>query len=139
MSRGHGHVQRALLDLIASDQIAAWPVGEICRRIYGATPQRKHRVAVDRALDRVTLPEPWEILHISGPGSERVVFNACSLISRARINWLDQNWTWPDIKFVRRRLLKGFFVPAALEYMIEQSQGHMEQMADLLSKLSTIA
>ena len=42
------------------------------------------------------LPEPWEIGYLSTRGAERVVFNACSVISRARINWLSQTWLWRD-------------------------------------------
>ena len=88
MSRGPGHVQQAILALIESDQDGAWPLGEVCQRVYsGAFVEKKHRVAVARALRTMALPEPWRVAQMSRPGAEYCLFNACSVESRTRLNW----------------------------------------------------
>ena len=88
MSRGPGPVQQAILALIESEQDGAWPLGEVCRHVYGAAlVEKKHRVAVARALRTMALPDPWRVAQMSRPGAEYCLFNACSVESRTRLNW----------------------------------------------------
>ncbi len=88
MSHGPGPVQQAILALIESDQDGAWPLGEVCQRVYsGAFVEKKHRVAVARALRTMVLPEPWQVTYLSRPGTEYCLFNACSVESKTRFMW----------------------------------------------------
>ncbi len=88
MSRGPGPVQRAILALIEGDQDGAWPLGEVCQHVYGgAFVEKKHRVAVARALRTMLLPEPWQVAYLSRPGTEYCLFNACSAESQTRFKW----------------------------------------------------
>lgn len=64
MSRGHGHVQRAVLAMIEAEPHGAWTIEDICRRAYrGVTVEKKHRVAVLRAVKRMKLPGDWGAVH----------------------------------------------------------------------------
>jgi hypothetical protein len=56
MSRGRGRIQQAILDLIKGNEHDAWSLAELCRLIYPEGHAKKHRVAVGRALNRMTLP-----------------------------------------------------------------------------------
>jgi hypothetical protein len=61
MSRGFGQVQRAILTLIERDPGGAWSMNDLARRIYGCEPEKKHRVALLRALRNMPLPGTWEL------------------------------------------------------------------------------
>jgi hypothetical protein len=101
MSRGLGHIQRAVLDLIASDADGAWSIGEICQRVYGAV-EKKHRVAVGRALRRMELPGTWSVRRRWKSGAEVIIYDACNLRSTTRFEWLrHERGTFDD--FVRYR------------------------------------
>ena len=58
MSKGPGRVQRIISQMIAEEPEGAWTTDEICRRVYpdGASVDKKHRVAVLRALRRMKFP-----------------------------------------------------------------------------------
>ena len=60
MSRGPGRIQRAIYALIASDEHGAWLVSDICKHEYPRIDriEKKHQVAVNRALSSMILPEP---------------------------------------------------------------------------------
>jgi hypothetical protein len=60
MSRGHGYVQRKVLELIAANPNGAWTIADLCWIIYRRIT-KAHRVAVGRALRRMTLPGTWAI------------------------------------------------------------------------------
>ena len=88
MSRGPGPVQQAILALVESNQDGAWPLGEVCRHVYGVTlVKKKHRVAVARAFRTMALPESWQVSYLSRPGTEYCLFNACSVESQTRFRW----------------------------------------------------
>ena len=60
MSRGRGRLQNIITDLIASDPHGAWSVTQLCKHIYrDARIEKKHRVAVIRALRKMVLPSTW--------------------------------------------------------------------------------
>jgi hypothetical protein len=83
MSRGRGHVQQAILSLIHSDADGAWLLGKICERVYPGINrvEKKHRVAVARALRTMTLPQGWITWPIYGSAAEYCLYNMCSLRS----------------------------------------------------------
>ena len=81
MSKGLGHIQRSILALIESDPDhgdGAWTLGQICERVYCGINRvdKKHRVAVARALRKMTLPEYWAVQRMQNHGEE---FCLCSL------------------------------------------------------------
>jgi len=62
MSRGPGRVQKLIDGLIASDPHGAWSVTQLCKHIYPDAPiEKKHRVAVTRALRKMVLPATWDV------------------------------------------------------------------------------
>ena len=61
MSRGHGHVQRKILELIASEPNGAWSFEELCRLVYERHAIKARRVAIGRAIPRLKLPGTWAV------------------------------------------------------------------------------
>jgi hypothetical protein len=63
MSRGPGTIERQLRDIFAQEPKGVFTTGMLCRRVYRVKEVRKkHRVAVLRALKRLTkrsLPTLW--------------------------------------------------------------------------------
>ena len=105
MSRGPGRIQRAILALIESDAHGAWLVTDICRHEYAGIDrvEKKHQVAVNRALSAMTLPPDWEARYSGSRGNKRVLFNTGDAESRARAEWLTkQDCGWEE--FRERRL-----------------------------------
>jgi hypothetical protein len=87
MSRGQGHVQRAILALIDANADGAWSTATLCERVYSKPDVSKaQRVALSRALRRMQLPPGWRVWSISKQGSEYCLLNGCSVESVAR--WL---------------------------------------------------
>jgi hypothetical protein len=82
MSRGRGRIQQAILDLIKGNEHNAWSLAELCRLIYPEGHEKKHRVAVGRALNRMTLPDGWQWCW---GGTRRFLFNAYS--DESQIRW----------------------------------------------------
>jgi hypothetical protein len=50
MSRGLGRIERAVVAAMRVDPDNALTAGELCEQIYGVPPEKKHRVAVLRAM-----------------------------------------------------------------------------------------
>ena len=103
MSRGPGRIQRAILALIESDVHGAWLVSDICKQEYAETGhvEKKHQVAVNRALSNMPLPDPWEVRYSGSRGNMRVLFNTQDAESRARAEWLTKHdCSWEE--FVER-------------------------------------
>jgi hypothetical protein len=85
MSRGPGRVQREVAILIAANADGAWTTADLCQDIYGVkTAEKKHRVAVIRALERMELPPLWKVWRIGRPGCELGLYNAGSVMSTVR-------------------------------------------------------
>jgi hypothetical protein len=89
MSRGLGRVQRVVADLIAAKPDGAWTTAMLCNHVYGRDAEKKHRVAVIRALMLMQLPEPWTLRRGDRTGCELCLVNACSVESLARRIWLE--------------------------------------------------
>ncbi len=89
MSRGAGKVQTAILSLIASDDDGAWTTTDVCEAVYRGVNriEKKHRVAVSRAIRTMALPEPWAVARLERAGCEYLLFNQLSLESRLRKYW----------------------------------------------------
>ena len=97
MSRGSGRTQRAIHALIASDEHGAWLVSDICKHVYPelGVVEKKHQVAVNRALSCMALPKPWEARYSATRGSMRVLYSTRDPESAARADWLtkyDCSW-----------------------------------------------
>ncbi len=63
MSRGHGKVKRAILDLMANEPDGAWTIDELCKAVYQSINRvkKKHKVAVLRAGHKIMMQSPeWE-------------------------------------------------------------------------------
>jgi hypothetical protein len=89
MSRGPGRVQQTITDLIASDPHGAWTVREICERLYpGWRVEKKHRVAVTRALRRMKLPGTWGVRMLHRQGSEYYLYDKCDEESTEHADYL---------------------------------------------------
>jgi hypothetical protein len=88
MSHGPGRVQRAIAELITANPDGAWTTALLCKHIYGEC-QKKHRVAVARALAHMQLPKPWNLRVGPRTASKRYLVNPCSAESVARLSWLD--------------------------------------------------
>ena len=90
MSRGPGRIQREIHTLIASDEHGAWLVSDICQHVYPEFDgvEKKHQVAVNRALTCMVLPEFWEAQYSGARGNMRILYNTCDPQSTARADWL---------------------------------------------------
>jgi hypothetical protein len=90
MCRGPGRIQQELTALIAASPDDAWTTGELCgliyygQRSYAPTPEKKHRVAVTRALRQMELPRLWRTVRLNRSGAEHCLYNAGSLESTKR-------------------------------------------------------
>jgi len=82
MSRGLGHIQRTILVLIENDANGVWTLGDICREVYPGIQrvEKKHRVAVARALRKMTLPGTWRVFRMVS--NEYFLCDECSLMFR---------------------------------------------------------
>lgn len=92
MSRGLGHVQRKLCDLMESAPEGAWSRTELCRIVYPDSPSvtRAQRTAVGRALRAMLTNSQWNELTF-GHG-ERVLYNTASAESRIRGDHIKHIW-----------------------------------------------
>jgi hypothetical protein len=107
MSRGMGRVQRAILSLIETDVDGVWLTADICRHVYGVVSpakksvrrvktkvgklpviEKRHRVAVARAIRTMTLPGLWRTKWVWKPGNELYLYNAGSIESTLHARWL---------------------------------------------------
>jgi hypothetical protein len=95
MSRGPGRIQQTITELVASDPHGAWTVGQICERIYPdeRRVQKKHRVAVTRALRSMELPSTWGVCMLQRRGAEYCLYDKCDEESTLRTDYL--GW-WKD-------------------------------------------
>jgi hypothetical protein len=85
MSRGPGRVQQEIAALIAANPDGAWTTADLCQHIYGVkTAEKKHRVSVVRALERMDLPPLWKVWRIRLQGCELGLYNAGSVMSTVR-------------------------------------------------------
>ena len=97
MSRGPGRIQRTIDALIAGDEHGAWLVSDICEHAYPEFEgvEKKHQVAVNRALSSMALPESWEARYSEARGGTRVLYNARdpeSCVRADRLTKRDGSW-----------------------------------------------
>jgi hypothetical protein len=83
MSRGLGRVQRVILGLIEGNPDGAWTTGHLCGIIYKRAGKAQ-RVAVSRALRRMTLPGTWDFCSCYGR-AEYSLCDPCNLASMKRV------------------------------------------------------
>ncbi|MHB2165644.1 hypothetical protein [Alsobacter sp. R-9] len=100
MSRGPGRVQRAILALFSETPKAILSTAELCAAVYGTTPDKRHRVAVLRAL------RACEGLDLRHAGHRHVRFVPGRVHERADDLWYNAEiWTprYGEVLRVRRR------------------------------------
>jgi hypothetical protein len=59
MSKGFGRVQSALIDIFENIGEETYSLAELCELVYGQAAQKKHRVAVLRAVNDILKRFPW--------------------------------------------------------------------------------
>ena len=94
MGKGPGHIARTILAMIDADPDGAWLISDICAQVYPGetfvsdqfvTVEKKHRVAVARALRTMKLPGTWTIRWVK---TEVCLCDPCNLTSLVRRDWL---------------------------------------------------
>ncbi|TCQ28243.1 hypothetical protein [Rhizobium sp. PP-CC-3G-465] len=105
MSRGAGKIQATILSLIENDEDGAWTTTDICEAVYrGANRvEKKHRVAVSRAIRTMKLPETWAIARLERAGSAYMIFNRLSLESTAKKRWQSLFQWCPSLDYFKER------------------------------------
>jgi hypothetical protein len=94
MSRGLGWTQRAILALIEEAPGGAWPSDELCTLLYHRNrTEKKHRVAVLRALQTMPLPGTWQVWRLSRHGGAYCLVDPCSDESMARLRYAERSFT----------------------------------------------
>jgi hypothetical protein len=88
MSKGHGRVQRKILDLIAAEPNGAWSITDICHRVYGRA-DKAQRVAVGRALRHMPLPGTWTVY--GRHGRHHWLMDECNMASVCAAHGDDSN------------------------------------------------
>ena len=90
MSRGLGRIQQAIRALIESNQDGAWSMPQLCKLVYpDCTIEKQHRVAIGRALNKMTLPDGWAWKRTGGLDLRaRVLFNEYSDESQIRFKFI---------------------------------------------------
>jgi len=72
--------QQEIAALIAANPDGAWTTAQLCQLIYqGPPPEKKHRVAVLRALEGMELPPLWKVWRLWRQGGELCIYNAGSV------------------------------------------------------------
>jgi hypothetical protein len=157
VSRGLGHVQRGILALIESNPDSAWSMPELCRHLYpafypAAVIEKRHRVAVGRAIRNMELPPLWEWRRASKAGSEIYLTNTGSFESTLRGNWLKRRHRWQNKDFDNWKRYQGHIdharkdVEEALRFhnaspyeKLEIRIGHIRNVVALVSMGGTAA
>ncbi len=86
MSRGPGKIQTTIRRLMDERPDWAWTVEDLCDEVYDIDdePEKKHRVAVLRVINRIAETDPdWRLSESHQTGGTRILFNAANVHSRA--------------------------------------------------------
>ncbi len=85
MSKGPGHVERTIHDLIEQAPDGAWTVSDLSHAVYGIwEPEKKHRVSIKRTMKRVCADSKWVTRLISPrlySQPQLVLYDPCNVIS----------------------------------------------------------
>jgi hypothetical protein len=104
MSRGPGYIQRAIRELIEANPDGAWQTSALCRLVYRPSrqPTKAQRVAISRALRRMTLPGTWDTVGRFGD-REYWLCDPCNLKSMKIVYWK----AWLDRSAFEKRFEPG--------------------------------
>jgi hypothetical protein len=124
MSRGQGRIQQMIAEMIAGDEHGAWTVAQLCERAYRGVNrvEKKHRVAVTRALRRMRLPPLWSVRCANTVGSEYCLYNAGDEESTLRAFYFG-SWLRADT-FERWKLEYDHVVKRACDEVHEARRYH---------------
>jgi hypothetical protein len=87
MSRGPGRIERTIRALLDANPDESFSTDQLCNRCYGrgGWMERKHRVAVIRAMHGVLKDDPdWRCGRSNGRSRRMICYNAASLLSTAQ-------------------------------------------------------
>lgn len=77
MSKGLGRLERAIVEASNADPDNAFSVGDLCDLIYSVEPEKKHRVAVLRAMKNVVARNSDYAIEIQ-QGVGAAIYRPCS-------------------------------------------------------------
>jgi hypothetical protein len=78
LSRGPGHVVRAIRAAFDSEPTRVFTIEDLCARVYARADriEKKHRVSLIRAAKRVLERDPaWHMVRSRSPGASLLFFN----------------------------------------------------------------
>lgn len=83
MSRGPGRIERAIEAAFREHPATTFSAAELCLIAYPGInrPEKRHRVSVIRAADKVASRLHWRYRHAERPGGENVYFNLLNVRS----------------------------------------------------------
>jgi hypothetical protein len=99
MSRGLGRIQQAIIELIETEPHGAWTTTQLCQHTYDDSVEKRHRVAVARALRRMTLPPLWWVRRADKQGAEYCLYNAGDEESTSRAVFFGDSYAWNYANF----------------------------------------
>ena len=115
MSKGLGHVGRAILAAFEDEPDNAFTTEELCERVYAGATSRAERVAVLRAVKSLAARRPDLGIRgvrgeFSGRGRPMTFFNRYRLLSYAMARLKEDNfhsWLWKSEEELRAELMPG--------------------------------
>jgi len=78
LSRGPGHVVRAIKAAFDAEPTRVFTIEDLCARVYARADriEKKHRVSLIRAVKRVLERDPaWRMIRTRSPGAPLLFFN----------------------------------------------------------------
>jgi hypothetical protein len=110
MSKGPGRIERAIEALFKAKPNDAFSTVELCDHVYAGINrvERKHRVAVTRAANKVCARMPdWGTYQSWRRGAELIFHNRASIMSYALARKKADAWEWDTDKSIRADLEPG--------------------------------
>lgn len=104
MSRGPGHVERAIEAAFNRTPDDVWPLGDLAMEVYRGINrvEKKHRAAVARAAAKVCWRTGWNWYLRQAPAGENVYYNRRSVrsyaLARLRSDFVYNNMTIEQLK-----------------------------------------
>jgi hypothetical protein len=127
MSRGPGHVQQVIREMIEAEPNGAWTTDEICRRVYAGASiiEKKHRVSVLRSLRQIkTEIGTWSFDRV-GQNGEYCLYDCCNDQSQVRTRFID---------YISKNQRHGFSIDDFEQWKLKNPERVMEAIEDAASR-----